>query len=65
MEMLSKTLIRVREWHRRLDKGQTMTEYALIMAAVAVVVFVTYQTMGNDIGSLVNTINKDLTTAGS
>jgi len=63
MEMLSKTLIRVREWHRRLDKGQTMTEYALIMAAVAVVVFVTYQTMGNDIGSLVNKINTDLTTA--
>ena len=36
---------------------------ALIMAAVAVVVFVTYQTMGNDIGSLVNNINTDLTTS--
>jgi Flp pilus assembly pilin Flp len=31
-----------------------MTEYALIMAAVAIVVFVTYQTMGTDIGSAVN-----------
>jgi Flp pilus assembly pilin Flp len=40
-----------------------MTEYALIMAAVAVVVFVTYQTMGTDIGSLVNKINSDLTNA--
>jgi Flp pilus assembly pilin Flp len=63
MELITKTLVRVREWHRGLDKGQTMTEYALIMAAVAVVVFVTYQTMGNDIGSLVNKVNTDLTTA--
>jgi Flp pilus assembly pilin Flp len=39
-----------------------MTEYALIMAAVAVVVFVTYQTIGNDVGSLVNKVNTDLTT---
>jgi Flp pilus assembly pilin Flp len=44
-------------------KGQTMTEYALIMAAVAIVVFATYQVMGNDIGSLVNKVNTDLTTA--
>jgi Flp pilus assembly pilin Flp len=63
MELITKTLVRVREWHRGLNKGQTMTEYALIMAAVAVVVFVTYQTMGNDIGSLVNKVNTDLTTA--
>ena len=63
MEFVSKTLVKVREWHKGLSKGQTMTEYALIMAAVAVVVFVTYQTMGNDISSLVNKINTDLTTA--
>ncbi len=63
MEAITKVMVRVREWHKGLSKGQTMTEYALIMAAVAVVVFVTYQTMGNDIGSLVNVINTDLTTA--
>jgi Flp pilus assembly pilin Flp len=63
MELIMKTLVRVREWHKGLSKGQTMTEYALIMAAVAVVVFVPYQTMGNDIGSLVNKVNTDLTTA--
>ena len=40
-----------------------MTEYALIMAAVAIVVFATYQVMGNDIGSLVNKVNTDLTSA--
>ena len=63
MGIIAKTVVRLREWHKGLSKGQTMTEYALIMAAVAVVVFVTYQTMGNDIGSLVNKINTDLTTS--
>lgn len=63
MVAITKVLVRVREWHKQLSKGQTMTEYALIMAAVAVVVFVTYQTMGNDIGSLVSGINTDLTTS--
>ncbi len=63
MEFVNKTLVRVREWHKGLSKGQTMTEYALIMAAIAVVVFVTYNTMGNDINSVVNKINTDLSTA--
>jgi Flp pilus assembly pilin Flp len=63
MEFVTKTLVSIREWHKGLSKGQTMTEYALIMAAVAVVVFVTYQTMGTDIGSLVNKVNSDLTNA--
>jgi Flp pilus assembly pilin Flp len=38
-----------------------MTEYALILSAVAVVVFVTYQVMGQDVNSLVNKIDKTLT----
>ncbi len=63
MEAVTKAWVKVREWQKRLRKGQTMTEYALIMAAVAVVVFITYETMGQDIGSLVNKINTDLTTA--
>lgn len=63
MNRLAITYLQLRERARALSKGQTMTEYALILAAVAIVVFVTYQTMGNDIGSLVNTVNTDLTTA--
>lgn len=63
MNRIRRAFVKVREWHKGLTKGQTMTEYALIMAAVAVVVFVTYQTMGNDIGSLVNNINTDLTSS--
>jgi Flp pilus assembly pilin Flp len=63
MDIITNVVVRVREWHKGLNKGQTMTEYALIMAAVAVVVFITYETMGQDIGSLVNSINTDLTTS--
>jgi Flp pilus assembly pilin Flp len=37
--------------------GQTMTEYALILAAVAVVVFAGYQTMGTTINSLLSTVD--------
>jgi Flp pilus assembly pilin Flp len=40
-----------------------MTEYALILAAVAVVVFITYEIMGQDITSMVNKIDTDLTSA--
>ncbi len=43
--------------------GQTMTEYALILAAIAIVVFVTYEVMGQDIGSLVNRVNSALTSS--
>jgi len=45
----------------QVARGQTMTEYALILAAIAVVVFVTYQIMGQNIGSLVSRVNTALT----
>jgi Flp pilus assembly pilin Flp len=63
MEVLTKLYLRVRELHKGLTKGQTMTEYALILAAVAVVVFVTYEVMGQDISALVNVIDSDLSAA--
>jgi Flp pilus assembly pilin Flp len=63
MEFLMKTFVKVREFQKRLSKGQTMTEYALILAAIAVVVFVTYEVMGQDIKTLVNGIDSDLTSA--
>jgi Flp pilus assembly pilin Flp len=55
--------VKVREFHKGLSKGQTMTEYALILAAVAVVVFVTYEVMGQDITALVQNIDSDLSSA--
>jgi Flp pilus assembly pilin Flp len=38
-------------------RGQTMAEYALILAAVAVVVFVGYQTMGTTITAMLTTVD--------
>jgi Flp pilus assembly pilin Flp len=38
---------------RKATKGQTMTEYALILAAIAVVAFATYQLLGSEIVSLI------------
>ena len=56
MDFVTKMFVTAREWH----KGQTMTEYALILSAVAVVVFIGYQTMGTDIKSMLNTIDGQL-----
>jgi Flp pilus assembly pilin Flp len=44
----------------QFTRGQTMTEYALILAAVAVVVFAFYQTMGSDIGVLITNVDNKL-----
>ena len=56
MDQIRGIFIRLSEYRR----GQTMTEYALILAAVAVVVFVGYQTMGTVIGSLLTTVDTKL-----
>jgi Flp pilus assembly pilin Flp len=49
--------IRMKLWLR----GQTMTEYALILAAIAIVVYATYEAMGSDIGTFVNSLGSQLT----
>ena len=56
MEAITKMIVKVREYQR----GQTMTEYALILSAVAVVVFIGYQTMGTTIGSLLSSVDGSL-----
>jgi Flp pilus assembly pilin Flp len=56
MELLTKLAVKLGEYRR----GQTMTEYALIMAAVAVVVFVGYQTMGTTINTLLGNVDTKL-----
>ena len=62
MEKMKRMYLKARELGKRLSKGQTMTEYALILAAVAIVVFITYEVMGQDIGALVSNIDNALTT---
>jgi len=53
---MTKFMVSIREYGR----GQTMAEYALILAAVAVVVFAGYQTMGTTITSLLSTVDTSL-----
>ena len=55
--------IHARESVVRNTRGQTMTEYALILAAIAVVVYGVYAAMGNNIGSLASHVDSTLTNA--
>jgi Flp pilus assembly pilin Flp len=52
LRLMSKTL-----GYPRADRnGQTMTEYALILAAIAIVAIVAYTTLGTTIVDLVNKV---------
>jgi Flp pilus assembly pilin Flp len=55
------------EWiiklHIRADalaRGQTMAEYALILAAVVVIVYAGYQSLGSTLTTTMSTINSTL-----
>jgi Flp pilus assembly pilin Flp len=53
----------IRKLYVRADsfaRGQTMAEYALILAAVAVVVYVGYQTMGSTLTTMLTTVDTSL-----
>lgn len=56
MDKITRMFVKVREY----QAGQTMAEYALILAAVAVIVFVGYQTMGSTISTLLGTVDTKL-----
>lgn len=56
MDFVTKLFVKAQNW----QKGQTMTEYALILSAVAVVVYAGYKTMGTSITSLLTTIDGNL-----
>jgi Flp pilus assembly pilin Flp len=56
MEFITKMFVKAQNW----QKGQTMTEYALILAAVAVVVYAGYQTMGTHISTLLSSVDTQL-----
>jgi Flp pilus assembly pilin Flp len=63
MESVTKAFICARESVVRNTGGQTMTEYALILAAIAVVVYGTYRALGNNISSLASGVDSTLTNA--
>jgi Flp pilus assembly pilin Flp len=63
MDVFTKAFLKVRERFVRFHRAQTMTEYALILAAIAVVVYGTYRVLGNNIGSLASGVDSALTNA--
>jgi Flp pilus assembly pilin Flp len=63
MESLTRTFIRARESVVRRMRGQTMTEYALLLASVAIAVYGTYRNLGKGIGSIASGIDSTLTSA--
>lgn len=56
MDMIRKLYVKANEFAR----GQTMTEYALILAAVAVVVYLGYKTMGSNITTVLSSVDSQL-----
>ena len=56
MDMIRKLYVKAEGFAR----GQTMAEYALILAAVAVLVYAGYQTMGTTITSLLTNVDGKL-----
>lgn len=55
-DLLTRLYVRFREVRR----GQSMTEYALILATIAVAAFVAYQTLGTKISALATSVAADL-----
>jgi Flp pilus assembly pilin Flp len=56
MNLITRLYVRVKEWQR----GQTMAEYALIMAAIAVVCLIAYQALGTSISTKATEVATDL-----
>ena len=56
MDILRKLYVKANEFAR----GQTMTEYALILAAVAVVVYAGYQLLGTTINGTLTAVDTKL-----
>jgi Flp pilus assembly pilin Flp len=54
---------RIRQALSRNTQGQTMVEYALILATIAVVAWGAYNLMGHDVGSMASDIDSGLTNA--
>jgi len=56
MDLIRKLYVKAEGFAR----GQTMAEYALIMAAVAVIVYAGYQTMGTTLTAALNNVDASI-----
>ena len=60
LNFLTKKYVEVGELGRKWSQGQTTAEYAIVLAAVAAVVFAVFQVMGGDSATLAGKVNADL-----
>lgn len=63
MEVVQRLVVRARETLLGNHNAQTMTEYVMIVAAIAVVVYGTYLALGNNISSFASGADSVLTNA--
>lgn len=63
MNSLMATWVKFANFRRRLSKGQTMAEYAIIVSVVAIAVWASYQLMGQDLSLMVNNLDTKLSAA--
>ena len=56
MDLVKKAYVRASEFAR----GQTMAEYALLVSAVAVVVYIGYQLTGTTVSTLLSSVDGKL-----
>jgi Flp pilus assembly pilin Flp len=59
MDYINKLVVRV----RASEKGQTMTEYVLIIAAIAVAGYIAYQGLEGGIAAIITSVTATLTAA--
>jgi hypothetical protein len=63
MQLIQRIFIAARERLVGNRKAQTMTEYIMIVSAIAVVVYGTYLALGNNISSFANGADSVITNA--
>ena len=63
MNYVQKFFVHIREAVAGRRNAQTMTEYVMIVAAIAVVVYVTYVALGNSVSSFASGADSVLTNA--
>ncbi|MGZ6241469.1 MAG: Flp family type IVb pilin [Candidatus Binataceae bacterium] len=63
MNYVQKFFVRIREAVAGRRNAQTMTEYVMIVAAIAVVVYGTYVALGNSVSSFASGADSVLTNA--
>jgi len=63
MKSITQVFIDAREFVVRNTRGQTMTEYTLVLAAIAVVVYGVYRVLGNNVSTLASGVDSTLTNA--